>query len=107
MGNHSSIFYAMKSTDWFYKTTAWQACRDAYVSYVGGLCEHCLKNGRIVPGEIVHHKIHLSPMNIDDPDITLNWDNLVLLCRECHGNEHRKNKKRFSVDALGNVKIFL
>lgn len=97
----------MKSTDWFYKTTAWKSCRDAYASSVGGLCEKCYAAGRIVPGEIVHHMTHLTTQNIHDPNIALNWDNLVLLCRDCHGDEHRKNKKRFKVDAMGNVKIIL
>lgn len=93
----------MKPTDWFYKTEQWKSTRDAYASSVGGLCEHCYRNGKIVPGEIVHHKVHLSPQNINDPDITLNWDNLVFLCRECHGKEHRKNTKRYKIDALGRV----
>lgn len=97
----------MKATDWFYKTETWKQCRNAYAASVGGLCELCYQKGRIAPGEIVHHKVHLSPSNMNDPEVTLNWDNLVLVCRECHGNEHRKHKKRFKVDALGNVKIIL
>lgn len=93
----------MKSTDWFYKTTAWQECRDSYAKSVGGLCEKCYSKGRIVPGEIVHHKIHLNASNINDPSVTLNWNNLVLLCRDCHGNEHTKHRRRYKVDALGRV----
>ena len=95
----------MKATDWFYKTTAWKNCRDAYAKSVGGLCELCLKKGRIVPGEIVHHIQHLTPETAHDPNVALNWSNLCLVCRECHGNEHRKHKKRFKVDALGRVSI--
>ena len=95
----------MKATDWFYKTTSWKACRDAYASSVGGLCEKCYEKGKVVPGEIVHHKVHLTPANVYDPDIALSWDNLILLCRDCHGNEHRKHEKRFKVDALGRVQI--
>lgn len=93
----------MKATDWFYKTEAWQACRDAYAKSVGGLCERCLKKGRVVPGEIVHHRKYLDPQNVNDATVSLSWDNLELLCRECHGMEHRKNKKRYKVDALGRV----
>ena len=48
-----------------------------------------MKCGR--PGEIVHHKTHLTPENIDDPTVTLNEDNLELLCRDCHGVEHTKD----------------
>ena len=52
----------------FYGTQAWKRCRKAYASYAGGLCERCLRNGLISPGKIVHHKIHLTPENIKDPD---------------------------------------
>ena len=67
------------------------------------MCERCLKKGLVVPGEIVHHKIRLSPENINDPSVTLNFDNLELLCRDCHGEEHRTVEKRYLVDELGRV----
>ncbi|MBQ1296499.1 MAG: HNH endonuclease [Clostridiales bacterium] len=89
----------------FYKSKAWQKCRDAYVSSVGGLCERCKTRGLIVAGEIVHHKVHLNVYNIDDESITLNWDNLELLCRKCHGDEHKRTDKRYSVDDNGHVII--
>ncbi len=40
----------------------------------------CVKCGR--PGEIVHHKEHLTPENINTPEIALGENNLELLCRE-------------------------
>jgi 5-methylcytosine-specific restriction endonuclease McrA len=67
----------------FYKSKAWQQCREAYFICRHGLCERC---GR--PGKIVHHKIYLTPQNINDPDISLNWDNLELVCHDCHNEEH-------------------
>ena len=94
----------MKATDSFYYTQAWKQCREAYTKYVGGLCERCYRNGVVTPGEIVHHKIHLTPKNMNDPSITLNFDNLELLCRDCHGQEHSTKPKRFKVDSLGRVK---
>lgn len=75
-------------TEGFYGTRAWKKCRAGYTKSVGGLCERCLKRGRIVPGEIVHHKTALTPENIHDESVTLNWENLELLCRECHAEEH-------------------
>ena len=50
----------------------------------------------------MHHKIPLTPENVTDPEITLNWDNLMLLCRECHAAVH-KPQKRYTVDELGRV----
>ena len=86
-----------------YKSKAWQRCRDRYAASVGGLCERCRASGRITPGEIVHHKIYISPENVNDPAVTLNFDNLELLCRECHAQEHDGVKKRYTVDAFGRV----
>lgn len=86
----------------FYSSKAWKDCRKAYTKSKGGLCERCLSNGLITPGEIVHHKIHLTPDNISNEDITLNWNNLQLLCRDCHAATH-KPAKRFSVDEMGRI----
>lgn len=69
---------------------------------VGGLCERCKAKGLIVPAEIVHHKIHLTAININDPSITTNFDNLEALCRKCHGEEHG-NVKRYDIGADGKI----
>lgn len=67
-----------------YKTKKWLDCRKSYIAerrrIDGGLCECCGK----VPGYIVHHKILLTPDNIDDPEIFLNHDLLSYECKDCH-----------------------
>jgi 5-methylcytosine-specific restriction endonuclease McrA len=73
----------------FYKSDAWENCRASYLAYVGGLCEECLKQGIYTPAMIVHHRIHLTPENINDPEITLAFSNLEAVCRDCHGKVHR------------------
>ena len=85
----------------FYSSGAWASCRESYKRYRGGLCERCLKHGLIKAGTEVHHRIRLTAENINDPSVTLSWDNLELLCTECHHAEH--SSKRFTVDALGHV----
>lgn len=87
----------------FYKSKAWQNCRLAYLKSKGGLCERCLQDGRYNAGEIVHHKIKLTPDNINEPRITLDWSNLQLVCRDCHGELHSNKVRRFTVDELGRV----
>ena len=89
----------------FYKSKAWQKCREAYAQSVGWLCEDCMEKGIYKPGEIVHHKTELTPENIDKPEITLCWDNLRLVCRECHAEQHGKRQRRYSVDEYGRVRI--
>ena len=72
----------------FYHSSAWKKCRKAYIQYRqavdGGICERCGKQ----LGKIIHHKIHLTPDNIDDPDISLSFDNLIYVCHECHNIIH-------------------
>ena len=87
--------------DWIYGTYKWKKLRSAYKKQVGGLCERCLKAGVLKAGEFVHHKVHLDANNMHDETVTLNMDNLELLCRECHAAEH--SKSRYIVDATGYV----
>ena len=88
--------------DDFYTSPEWKRCARGYRAAVGGLCERCRKNGLIIPAEEVHHKIHLTPENINRPEVALNWQNLIALCKDCHMKEHRK-QKRWTVDKDGNV----
>ena len=91
----------------FYNSLAWKTCREAYKKSVGGLCERCLKKGLFTPAYMVHHKTHITPENISNPDITLNWENLEALCYDCHIEEHNRGRnRRYKVDANGKV-IFL
>lgn len=87
----------------FYKSQAWQKTRNAYAKSKGGLCERCLSNGKYKAGEIVHHKIYITPDNISDPSITLDWNNLELVCRDCHAEIHTGVPRRYKVDELGRV----
>ena len=86
----------------FYKTQAWKNCRAAYFK-AHTLCEECLKAGLIVPGEFVHHKIHVSPDTINDPEVLTNWDNLETLCRDCHAEAHKRTERRYKIDEYGRV----
>ena len=73
----------------FYNSGAWRKVRKSFianrVSIDGGMCQHCKE----VPGYIVDHIEELSPDNINNTKITLNWSNLQYLCLDCH------NKKTF------------
>ena len=68
----------------FYNSKEWQMVRESVLRRDNFLCIHC---GR--PAEEVHHIKHLSPDNIMNPAVTLNMDNLVSLCRDCHFEAHR------------------
>ncbi len=67
----------------FYNSKEWKKCRESFKESKYGMCERCEQ-----PGDEVHHKIYLTPENINNPYITLSWDNLELLCQSCHSKEH-------------------
>ena len=54
-------------------------------------------------GDIVHHKIRITAENVHDPEITLNFENLELLCRRCHNDEHFANEDIYFFDEDGNL----
>ena len=97
----------------FYSSKAWQDCRNEYAKRRHHLCEECLRQGIYRPGEIVHHVIEIDPITINNPEVALNFDNLELLCRQCHYKAHPKGNgvhvkgknysKRFFVDENGKV----
>lgn len=80
----------------FYSSKAWQDCRNEYARRRHYLCENCLRQGIYKPGEIVHHVIELDPVNIENPEIALNFNNLCLLCRDCHAKAHEHSGGRWS-----------
>jgi len=65
---------------------------------VNSLCERC---GQI--GIEVHHKERLTIDNVIDTSISLNQENLELLCRECHNKEHKRFSKEVRFDSEGNM----
>ena len=77
----------------FYNSKEWIKCREAFKQSKYGICERCG-----MPGEEVHHKIYLTPDNINNPYITLNWDNLELLCSSCHSKEHNSKYESLRED---------
>ena len=81
---------AREFTNGFYGRAAWKNLAKYYKKKVM-YCERCMRNGEVTAGELVHHKIHLTPDNFMDITISLNEDNLELLCRNCHSLEHSRN----------------
>lgn len=94
MKEYASVFYSSK---------AWKETREAYKKYRGGLCERCFAKGLYKAGEIVHHKTYITPDNVNDPAVTLSFDNLELVCRDCHAAEHDRRQRRYKLDDLGRV----
>ena len=82
----------------FYNSKAWRRVSAAYMSSKLYTCERCGK-----PAQICHHKKHLDDVNVHDPTVALNPDNLEALCIECHNAEHGLRHDITVFDSAGNV----
>jgi 5-methylcytosine-specific restriction endonuclease McrA len=82
----------------FYKSAVWQVARQIKYQEQNGKCERC---GMV--GKEVHHKIRLTVDNIKDPTISINQENLELLCKDCHNKEHKRFTKEKEFDGDGNL----
>lgn len=82
----------------FYKSNAWYLARTLKVNSTDGKCERCC-----AIGEEVHHIIRLTISNVHDYEVSLNQDNLELLCKNCHNKEHKRFSKKQMFDNDGNL----
>lgn len=84
----------------FYNSKEWKAFRLAIINERRPVCQRCNK---IIMNELkendnekefkskhiqLHHIEELTPANIHDVNITLNPDNVMVLCQECHNIIH-------------------
>lgn len=101
----------------FYKSKLWNDVRKSIWLKQNLLCAICNKPvyvdgiSEYIPKEyrrtgIVHHKVFLDDINISDDNITINEDNLIGVCKECHEQIHHEDiAKRSDVmfDIDGNL----
>ena len=95
-----------------YKSKQWERSRELCMRLHQGLCARCLAQGRYTPAEIVHHKVHIGPENVDNPAVAFAQENLEPLCRKCHALEHpeiygradrAEAPARYGFDEFGNL----
>lgn len=98
-----------------YHSARWAAIRDLAMKrevttqgfVPSGMCELCFSHGLYRPAKVVHHIVHITPENVDDPGVTLNADNLMRLCQDCHAAVHSSadydGPSRYHFDEAGNI----
>lgn len=70
----------------FYNSSEWKNLRNQKFYDADGLCELCKKNKIIKQGKEVHHIIPIET----DWSKRLDYDNLILLCNDCHNAQHER-----------------
>ena len=66
----------------------WKQIRAAFLS-AHPLCEICNHDGRLTPATVAHHKIKITDGGTND------WNNMMVLCQECHSRLHAKQRDYF------------
>lgn len=77
----------------FYKSKPWRTFREIIINERGNKCQEC---GKVITESKflqIHHIEELTPINIDDTSITLNPDNVIVVCQECHNKIHNRWSK--------------
>lgn len=79
----------------FYASSKWRDFRLSLIlerskEHDGVICEKCEKL-IVNPIDIhAHHKVELTPENVNDYSISLNPELIELICHGCHDNEHHR-----------------
>ena len=70
----------------FYNSKEWHDLRNYKWEQADGLCELCRKKGIIREGKEVHH---IEPIE-KNWNKRFDYDNLILLCPDCHNAQHER-----------------
>lgn len=82
-----------------YSRTDWRKMRETYLK-THPICEDCLAKGKVTPATDVHHL--KSPFKGGEVNysLLLDYDNLMSLCKECHGNRHAAEQGHISAEEV-------
>lgn len=75
----------------FYNSSRWRKFRAAIISERDPICVDCHK--LIVESkeiEVDHDPVELTPENVNDPNASLNPDNVKIRCHDCHNRRHNR-----------------
>lgn len=77
-----------REIDAFYHSKDWRDLSHL-LRLKSGKCQRC---GRVTDMKQLHahHKVLLTPANVGDANISLNPDNIEILCSSCHDEEHNR-----------------
>lgn len=100
---NSKLWKEVKNNIWIKQHLLCNRCGKPV--YVDGISDYLPRYKRRTG--IVHHIEELNNINVYDDNITLNENNLIGVCKECHEEEHHKDiakRKEYIFDEDGNIK---
>lgn len=89
--NHADLAswgsYQKENPNRIYQTKRWRYTRIKVIQRDRGLCQECLKSGRVSEGT---HVDHVKPVSQGGDEWSMN--NLQLLCKKCHEKKTAREK---------------
>ena len=82
-----------------YQNKEWRKLREVYI-HEHPICQDCLAKGKVTPAQDIHHI--KSPFQNGEINygLLLDYDNLVALCKDCHGNRHAAEQGHISPEEV-------
>lgn len=74
----------------FYTSKAWRDFAYTLKIKANGQCQRCEKNIIDFKYLIAHHKENITEENINNIKISLDPNNIEIICHDCHNKEHRR-----------------
>jgi hypothetical protein len=75
----------------FYDSNEWRNLRMSLILIRGNTCQQCERTGFDSANLVGHHSpVELTNENVDNALISLNPDNVLIICRPCHDAEHTR-----------------
>ena len=99
---HSKAWKQVRLNVWLKQNLLCAVCHKPV--YVDGISDYIPKENRRTG--IVHHIEELNNTNVYDDNITLNEDNLVGVCKDCHEAIHHQDiakRNEYDFDEYGNL----
>lgn len=75
----------------FYASSSWVNLRHLLIAERGPVCQQC---GKLIsnPLDLIGHHtpIEMTMENVHDANVSLNPDNIKIICRDCHDKDHHR-----------------
>lgn len=91
--NQIKILISSGKEELFYWSPDWRKLKEDIKHRDNHECQMCAKQGRYGPPEAVHHIKHLKK----HPELAMDPDNLITLCKTCHNLVHPEKRQGFKV----------
>lgn len=82
-----------------YQNRHWRKLRDTYLKE-HPICADCLAKGKVTPATSVHHIKSPFKGGEVNYNLLLDYNNLMSLCHECHGERHAEEQGHQSPEKI-------